>query len=64
MGRYATREEELDKLLPEIARGINLPDSREVLYYWERKKDSKFIWYTKNKNGLWTSPWLFLFFVV
>ncbi len=30
-----------DKLLADMATGIQLPDNREVLYHWDRPKDSK-----------------------
>ncbi len=33
--------EKLDALLAEITAGIKLPNTHEVLYYWDRKKDSK-----------------------
>jgi preprotein translocase subunit SecD len=33
--------ESQDKLLVDIASGLQLPNNREVLYYWDRKKDSK-----------------------
>ena len=43
---YAGKElpadpDKLDSFLNEIAMGIRLPATREVLYYWDRKKDSK-----------------------
>ncbi|HOT45634.1 MAG TPA: protein translocase subunit SecD [Spirochaetota bacterium] len=33
--------EKQDKLLADITEGIQLPNNREVLYHWERQKDSK-----------------------
>lgn len=33
--------EKLDKLLADITVGTKLPNNREALYYWDRKKDSK-----------------------
>jgi preprotein translocase subunit SecD len=33
--------EKLDSLLSEIVKGVNLPNTREALYYWDRKKDAK-----------------------
>jgi preprotein translocase subunit SecD len=32
--------ESQDKLLAEMVEGLKLPNNREVLYYWDRKKDS------------------------
>jgi preprotein translocase subunit SecD len=35
-----------DKLLEDITAGVKLPNNREVLYYWDRKQDSKKIFPT------------------
>lgn len=41
-GKTLPEEPDLqDKLLTDITAGIQLPNNREVLYYWDRKKDAK-----------------------